>query len=82
MHTTDHDSNLISKAEAWVSKKADRAKATFSDLGKWTDSAATEARENITELMGKYNIQYDLSDSVRDVVQKIKQAIKGQSHSH
>ncbi len=81
MHTTE-DESKVHKAEGWLSKKSDRAKATLSEMGRWTDDTATEVRSNLDQLIHKYNIQHDLSDTLRDVVQKIKTAIQGQKAAH
>ncbi len=81
MHTIQ-DEAIVHKTEGWLSKKSDRAKATLSEMGKWTDDTATEIRQNLDQLIHKYNIQHDLTDTLRDVVQKIKIAIQGQKTAH
>lgn len=69
------DQGLLRQAENWLAKKSAVAKATISDMGKWTDKQAKFVLHNVDELAHKYGIHPELSDTIEDTVQSIKRAM-------
>lgn len=70
--------DMIQHAQEWLN---DHGQPSYSHLKKIAEEGTVESRDQLLELADEYNIQYDKSTSVNELIEKIRLFMNLGSHS-